>query len=194
MPDDEACNARDWLTRARSGDSLAFAAIVRGHQRMVYSLALRMLADRHEAEDLAQEAFIRLHRRLTLIQSESHLVFWLRKVTTHLAIDRLRRMPRHEVVSLNREPDIAGEPNASDPLLQRQLRGLVEQLPPAPRAVVLLRYQEDLDLTEIAETLDMSVNTVKSHLRRSLATMRKRFPDSSVSEAADLELDEDPAS
>ncbi len=161
---------------------------------MVYSLALRMLADRHEAEDLAQEAFIRLHRRLTLIQSESHLVFWLRKVTTHLAIDRLRRMPRQEVVSLNREPDIAGEPNASDPLLQKKLRGLVEELAPAPRAVVLLRYQEDLDLTEIAETLDMSVNTVKSHLRRSLATLRKRFPDSSVSEAADLELDEDPAS
>jgi RNA polymerase sigma-70 factor (ECF subfamily) len=53
---------------------------------------------------------------------------------------------------------------------------LISQLPPAPRAVVLLRYQEDLDPTEIAETLDMPLNTVKSHLRRSLEVLREAFP------------------
>jgi RNA polymerase sigma-70 factor (ECF subfamily) len=172
---DEPCSARDSLSRARSGDSVAFAALVRGHQRVVYSLALRMLSDPHKAEDLAQDVFMRLHRRLAQIQSDAHLLFWLRKVTTHLAIDRLRQEPRVEVVSLNREPGIPSESPDGDPLLQRQLNALIAQLPPAPRAVVLLRYQEDLDPSEIAETLDMSINTVKSHLRRSLEALREGF-------------------
>jgi RNA polymerase sigma-70 factor, ECF subfamily len=149
---------------------------------MVYSLALRMLSDRHEAEDLAQETFLQLHRRLAMIESETHLLFWLRKVTTNLAIDRLRRAPRLEVVPLRQEPSVASEPGQGDPLLQRQLREMIEQLQPAPRAVMVLRYQEDLDLSEIAETLEMSVNTVKSHLRRSLTTLRERFPGMSLAD------------
>jgi RNA polymerase sigma-70 factor (ECF subfamily) len=190
VADDGAGTARESLERARCGDPLAFAALVRGHQRMVYSLALRMLSDRHEAEDVAQEAFMQLHRCLSIIQSGSHLVFWLRKVTTHLAIDRLRRGGRHEELPADCEPQIA-ESN-DDPLLQRQMRGLVAALAPDARAVVLLRYQEDLDPTEIAEMLDMSINTVKSHLRRSLIELRKKFQDCSVmnSAAAALPADE----
>lgn len=172
---DAACITSESLDRARAGDAQAFAVLVRAHQRMVYSLALRMLADRHEAEDVAQEAFLQLHRRLLLIQSATHLVFWLRKVTANLAIDRLRSAPRHEVLPLDDEPGGMAADSSTDPLLQRQMRGLVAALPPGARAVVLLRYQEDLDPTEIAATLDMSINTVKSHLRRSLAELRKNF-------------------
>jgi len=84
------------LTRALSGDRAAFAALVRAHQRPVFSLALRMLADRHGAEDLAQEVFLQLYRNLSAVSSEAHLAFWLRKVTMHRAIDRLRRAPRYE--------------------------------------------------------------------------------------------------
>ncbi len=175
MTYDQACAARDLLNRARSGEARAFATLVRAHQRMVYSLALHMLSDRHEAEDVAQEAFMQLHRRLPMIQSDSHLVFWLRKVTTHLAIDRLRQTPRHEVVPLSDDESGIAAESQDDPLLQRQMRGLVAALPPGARAVVLLRYQEDLDPTEIAQTLEMSINTVKSHLRRALATLREAF-------------------
>jgi len=142
---------------------------------MVYSLALRMLADRHKAEDVAQEAFLQLHRKLARVQSGAHLLFWLRQVATRLAIDRLRREPRHESVPLEEDPGIASEPAAGDPLLQRHLRALIGELPPAARAVVLLRYQEDLEPVEIAEVLDMPVNTVKSHLKRSLASLRDRL-------------------
>jgi RNA polymerase sigma-70 factor (ECF subfamily) len=166
----------DALRRARRGDAVAFAALVRGHQRLVYSLALRMLCDRHEAEDVAQEAFLQLHRHLAVIQSAAHLLFWLRKVTTHLAIDRLRQAPRHEVLPLSAGSEVTTE-SSEDPLLQRQMRALVAALPPDPRAVVLLRYQEDLDPTEIAEVLDMSINTVKSHLRRSLTVLRTQLQD-----------------
>ncbi len=81
----------DWPIRARAGDRLAFASLVRQASACVYSLALRMLSDGHEAEDLAQEVFMQLHRRLDRIESDAHLLFWLRKVTTNLAIDRLRQ-------------------------------------------------------------------------------------------------------
>ncbi len=82
---------------------------------MVYSLALRMLADRHKAEDVAQEAFLQLHRKLALVQSDVHLLFWLRQVATRLAINRLRREPRYETVPLHEDPGIAAEAAAGDP-------------------------------------------------------------------------------
>jgi RNA polymerase sigma-70 factor (ECF subfamily) len=176
---DETCILRDALARARSGNAPAFAALVRRHQRAVYSLSLRMLSDSHKAEDLAQEVFLQLHRRLALIESDAHLTFWLRKVTTHLAIDRLRQEHRHEAFPLDDDPGIVDERAESDPLLQRNLRDLIAQLPPAARAVVLLRFQEDLDPVEIAETLEMPINTVKSHLRRSLVWLREKFPGES---------------
>lgn len=167
--------SEDLLTRALAGETAAFGMLVRTHQRSVYSLALRMLSDRHEAEDLAQEVFLGLHRNLASVQSPAHLVFWLRKVTLNRAIDRLRREPR-QTVSLEDAGSLAVDAaEQRDPLLQRRLRALLAQLPPAPRAVMLLRYQEDLNPNEIARTMNMSINTVKSHLKRSLATLRERL-------------------
>ena len=135
-----------------------------------------MLSDRHAAEDLAQEVFLQLYRSLSAVSSEAHLGFWLRRVTMHRAIDRLRRAPRLE----SRAEELAAvvsETEPADPLLERRLRALVRELPAAARAVVLLRYQEDLDPVEIARTLRMPLNTVKSHLRRSLAQLRERFDE-----------------
>ena len=161
------------MSRALAGDTAAFGALVRDQQRSVYSLALRMLADRQKAEDLAQEVFLRLYRNLSSVVSIAHLSFWLRKVTLHGAIDRLRRDKRHEAVPLEEADGVASDSVDADPLLERRLRILLQQLPPAPRAVLLLRYQEDLEPTEIARTLSMSINTVKSHLKRSLAMLRE---------------------
>ena len=175
MSGDEECTRGDLLTRALGGERAAFAALVRCHQRAVYSLALRMLSDRHAAEDLAQEVFLQLYRNLATVSSESHLTFWLRKVTLHRAIDRLRREPRYEVAALADAELPASEAPAEDPILDRRLRQLLDELPPAARAVVLLRYQEDLDPADIARTLRMPVNTVKSHLKRSLAQLRERI-------------------
>jgi RNA polymerase sigma-70 factor, ECF subfamily len=165
------------LSRALAGEAAAFGLLVRQHQRTVFSLSLRMLSDRHKAEDLAQEVFLQLHRSLTSITSAAHLVFWLRKVTVNRAIDRLRREPKIAAVSLREAEMVAGEDHEQDPLLSRQLRALVSQLAPAPRAVLLLRYQEDMDPTQIAKALSMSINTVKSHLKRSLAHLRERMDE-----------------
>ena len=170
------------LVKARRGDRQAFEVLVRAHQRSVYSLALRMLGTADRAEDLAQEVFMQMHDKLTTLGSSSHLSFWLRKVTTHRAIDRLRR-PAPESTSLDgiAEPSIHDE---GDPLLQRQLRSLVLRLSPDARAVVTLRYQEDLDPVDIAATLDMPLNTVKSHLKRSLDSLRASITGGSSTCAA----------
>jgi RNA polymerase sigma-70 factor (ECF subfamily) len=194
---DQPCAADDLLSRACTGEPAAFAGLVRQYQRTVYSIALRMLSDRHKAEDLAQEVFLQLHRKLDSIESPAHLAFWLRKVTTNRAIDRLRREPQLETVPLDEEPGLIAEANEEDPLLQRRLTALVAQLSPAPRAVVLLRYQEDLDPVEIARTLDMSINTVKSHLKRSLLTLRTRIAGTGSldrdAQKVDQDADEDAA-
>lgn len=174
MKPSEAWSPDELLTRASAGESAAFAALVRRYQRTVYSIALRMLSDRHRAEDLAQEVFLQLYRSLDGIGSDTHLAFWLRKVAVNRAIDRIRQEARHDNEPLTEAAIVADEIGAADPLLQRRMAELVAQLPPAARAVVVLRYQEDLDPVDIASTLDMPINTVKSHLKRSLNLLRAR--------------------
>jgi RNA polymerase sigma-70 factor (ECF subfamily) len=170
----EAWSPDELLTRASAGEAAAFAALVRRYQRTVFSIALRMLGDRHRAEDLAQEVFLQLYRSLQGIGSDAHLAFWLRKVAVNRAIDRIRQEARYDNEPLTEAASIVEDSAGADPLLQRRMAELVSQLPPAARAVVVLRYQEDLDPADIASTLDMSINTVKSHLKRSLTSLRAR--------------------
>jgi RNA polymerase sigma-70 factor, ECF subfamily len=160
------------LARARDGDPVAFAALVRRHQDMVFSLALHALRNRAAAEDLTQEVFLQLYRHLARIESAGHLMAWLRRVASHRCIDELRRLPRRMEVAVDALPDRPGPASASEVFLDRRLRVLIGRLPAGARMVLLLRYQEDLDPSEIADTLNMPVNTVKSHLRRSLAVLR----------------------
>jgi RNA polymerase sigma-70 factor, ECF subfamily len=168
----DACSADELLIRARGGESAAFTALVRQYQRTVYSIALRMLNDRHRAEDLAQEVFLQLYRALDDIDSAAHLAFWLRKVAVNRAIDRMRQESRHDSEPLSE--DVVDGTAEADPLLQLRMAELLAELPPAARAVLVLRYQEDLDPLDIASLLDMPINTVKSHLKRSLAVLRAR--------------------
>jgi RNA polymerase sigma-70 factor (ECF subfamily) len=164
----------DDLARARRGNPEALTAMVQAHQRSVYSLALRMLGTKDLAEDLAQDVFMLLNSNLKSIESSMHLKFWLRKVTAFRAIDQLRHRARVQMTALDEEAHIFSTTDAGDPLLQRHLRQLLEELSPPARAVLLLRYQEDLDPLDIAHTLEMPVNTVKSHLKRSLEIMRQK--------------------
>ena len=115
---------------------------------------------------------------LRSIESSRHLVFWLRQVTSNRAIDQLRRRARVVLTPLDDDMPIFSEQQTPDPLLQRHLRMLLAELSPPARAVLLLRYQEDLDPTEIAETLNMPLNTVKSHLKRSLDALREKATSS----------------
>jgi RNA polymerase sigma-70 factor (ECF subfamily) len=160
------------LARARLGDRAALAALVQAYQGSVYSLALRMLGTRDLAEDLTQDVFMQLSANLAGISSNKHLGFWLRQVTSNRAIDHLRHRSRLQMSPLEDGVEFCSAEDGADPLLQRHLRALLAHLSPPARAVLLLRYQEDLDPVDIARTLDMPVNTVKSHLKRSLEIMR----------------------
>jgi len=164
------------LSRARAGDTSAFEALVRLHQASVYSIGLRMLGRRDAAEDLAQDVFLQLYRRLDSLESFEHLGFWLRRVAANLAIDRLRRSAHSPTLPYEAGIEIpAPEAEESDPLMTRAIAALLGELSPPARAVMVLRYQEDRDVAEIAASLDMPVNTVKSHIKRSLTALRGKL-------------------
>ena len=163
------------LLLARAGAPEAFRDLIRAHQASVFSLALRLVGVREDAQELAQDVFLQLHRSIADISSASHLQFWLRRVVCHRAIDRLRRRPASPSVPLDEAEPLEAPAAPADPLLERELQRRVAQLPAVARAVVLLRYQEDWDPPQIARALDIPLNTVKSHLRRSLATLRAQL-------------------
>jgi RNA polymerase sigma-70 factor (ECF subfamily) len=150
------------------------------HQSMVFSIAVRILSDRSAAEEVAQDVFLELHAKFGELASGDHVFHWLRRVTVHRAIDRLRRRERRPEVAMDwqdlPEPsDPPGdEPPDTDPLLSRRLRQLVASLPEVPRTVLILRYQEDMSPEEIGGVLDMPVATVKSHLQRTLRLLREK--------------------
>jgi RNA polymerase sigma-70 factor (ECF subfamily) len=163
------------LSRAKNGDSAAFATLIRQHQGMVFSLALHVLRSRPAAEDLAQEVFLELYRHLPRIESAAHASSWLRRVTSHRCIDEIRRRRHRPETTVDTLPDRGLAPVAREFFLEDRLQSLVATLPPRARMVVVLRFQEELEPSEIAETLSMPVNTVKSHLRRSLNLLRARL-------------------
>ena len=163
------------MSRASAGDQFAFADLVRENQAMIFSIAYHFLRDRSLAEELAQEVFLLLHQNLSSIKSPAHLTFWLRKVTSHRCIDATRRQQARPQVYLEDVPEPAVEDAPTDPMLSRSLAMMVDTLSENARLVLILRYQEDLEPTEIAETLGMPLNTVKSHLKRSLATLRAKL-------------------
>lgn len=163
----------DALTRAQAGDGAAFGELVREHQAMVFSLARYSLRHHETAEELAQEVFLSLYRNLGAIESPAHLKFWLRRVTSNRCIDYVRRQ-RVPTVNVEDAPEPATTDCHGDALLTATLRRMVATLPARPRLIVTLRYQEDLEPSEIAALLDLPVNTVKSHLRRSLAILKEK--------------------
>src|SRR5205809_1151287 len=103
---------REALARSVDGDASAFAWIVRQHQDMVFSMAYHFLRDRWLAEELSQEVFLHLHRNLAAIQSPQHMVYWLRKVTSHRCIDQARRQKLRPRLSLTEYLERAPEPPA----------------------------------------------------------------------------------
>ncbi len=167
------------LERARRGDLAAFRELLRVHKARVFSIALRFTGRRADAEELAQDVFLKLHGALAQIDSDAHLKHWLLRTVSHRCIDRLRHDSRQpqlvsiEALAEGMEPAVAEA--GHDPLAGARLRRLLRELAPDARAVMLLKFQEDLDPAEIASVLSISVNTVKSHLRRSLDWLRTQL-------------------
>jgi hypothetical protein len=107
----------DTFSKARRGDAVAFGAIVRRHQSMVFSIALHALRNPTAAEDLAQEVFLELYRSLGRIESETHTVAWLRRVTSHRCIDELRRARHRRELAVEVLPDPGESPRSREVFL-----------------------------------------------------------------------------
>src|SRR5258705_3410527 len=147
------------LTRAVSGDAEAFAFLVRQHQRMVFSVVWNFFSDRALAEDLAQEVFLQLFQNLRAIESDSHLLFWLRRVAIRKCIDHHRWRLKRKPISLDDWIEEGERVEGPDILALGKMRTMVTALPGKVRAVVVLRYLADQTPEEIGATLCWSINT-----------------------------------
>lgn len=161
-----------WKAAAR--EETGFAELVHTHQSMVYSLCWHFFRNRALAEEIAQDVFLQLFRSLDSIESPQHLEAWLRRTASNRCIDHYRKRGRQGEVPLEGLVEPASPVPTGDPLMIGMVRKLVASLPDAQRMVVVLRYQEDLDATEIATTLGMPVQTVWSHLRRAIAMLQEK--------------------
>ncbi len=164
---------RALVQRALAGDQEAFAGLVRAYQAPVYNLAYRMLGTAGEAEEAAQETFLRVYRRLGTYDEEQKLSSWVLAIASHYCVDRLRRR-RLTFLSLDDAPAAAlteGEGHSPEKgLLEREreqeIQGLLACLPEGYRAVLVLRYWQDLSYDEMAQVLGTSESAVKSRLHR----------------------------
>lgn len=175
MPAEPAGNP-SLLQLAQSGNRQAFRQLVEQNQSRVFGVALRLMGRHADAEELAQDVFVLLHGSLAKIQSPAHLTHWLLRTVAHRSIDRLRQQSRQgaqlSLDALDESPLAHAPESGHDPLAAAELHRLLLQLQPDARAAMVLRYQEDLDPTDIAAVLNMPIATVKSHLRRSLDWLR----------------------
>jgi RNA polymerase sigma-70 factor, ECF subfamily len=169
----------DAFLRARAGDLPAFRELLRIHKARVFSMALRIMGNAADAEEVAQDVFLQLHGALAQISTSGHLKHWLLRAVSHRCIDRLRsRNSRPRLVSIHEFPDsVHGNAchEGGDLLAVDRVRRLMLELSPEARTVLLMRYQEELVPSEIATVLAMPLNTVKSHLRRSLDWLRAQL-------------------
>lgn len=159
---------------------LSFEDLVHEHERMVFSIAYRFLQNGAAAEEVAQDVFLDLFRNLSKLESGAHVTFWLRRVACHRSIDYARRNKNAaSEVSWDELGDLApGDGRVrhnEDPMLSKRLRQVVATLPEKMRMVVILRYQEDAGLEEIAQAMKIPLNTVKSTLHRAHALLREKI-------------------
>jgi RNA polymerase sigma-70 factor (ECF subfamily) len=169
-----------------AGDDRAFEQLVERHQRLVVGTVGRMLGSGSDAEDIAQQVFVRVWKNAERYEPRAKFTTWLLKITRNLVFNELRRRSRHPQVPLQSEleeeerplkDDQAVAPDAS--LLEHELQEAVDaaiaNLPETQRMAVILRRYDELSYEEIAETLDQSVSAVKSLLFRARTELRENL-------------------
>lgn len=186
MQEDEAT----WLNQALKGDSQAFTVLVEMYQRPVYNLCYRMLSNAEDAEDAAQETFLRAYKSMRRYDNSRPFSTWLLSIAAHYCIDQIRRR-RFQIVSLEDLP----VPDVPDPSPgmesglarreeQRRVRAMLDGLDPTDRAAVVMYYWYDFSYEEIAQALKLTLSAVKSRLHRSRRAMAETWQDQQALPAA----------
>ena len=180
------------VARAKQGDADAFALLVQTYETSVYRLALRMCGNAHDAEEVAQEAFMAAWKGLPSFRGESKFSSWLYQLTTNEAINFLRKEKRHRAATpLEDELEPAtgdtAQQAAETKELQQALQQALDALTPEHRQIFLLRQMRQLSYDEIGRLLGLESGTVKSRLNRAKKQLRQNllqqgnfFPTSSV--------------
>lgn len=171
-PDDPEQTA--WLTQTKYGDSTAFCHIVEKYQQPVYNLCYRMLNNADDAEDAAQEVFIRAYSKLDTYDDTGKFSTWLFSIASHYCIDKLRKhhfklVSWDDLGSWYRFPD-QNTPQPEKVLLEaeaaQEVQTRLNVLPPDYRIAVILKYWYAMSYQEIAQTLETTVGAIKSKLFR----------------------------
>jgi RNA polymerase sigma-70 factor (ECF subfamily) len=176
-PSDPRRRAR-LILRAQAGDRPAFEELLVSFQGSLFSYLTSLVRDRHLAEDVLQEVFVIVYRKLKWLRDPELFRPWLHRIATREAFHALRKSRRgppsvaEDVLPEVAEP-VQEEP--PDPELLARLPELVEDVSPASRAVLLMHYEQQMTLVEIAQALGLSVGTVKSRLHYGLQLLRKRL-------------------
>jgi RNA polymerase sigma-70 factor (ECF subfamily) len=161
-----------WIGRAQQGDDKSFTYLVETYQRPVYNLCYRMLGNMEEAEDAAQETFLRAYKAIRRYDLSRSFLTWLLSIASHYCIDLIRRR-RFQFISLEDYPGEMIQDDTPSPEAmawrhedQQQIQALLQSLSPTDRAAVVLYYWYDYSYEEIASTLALSNSAVKSRLHR----------------------------
>lgn len=194
----------DWIIAARDeGDQDAFTEIVYSFQDAVYNLCYRMLGERTEAEDAAQEAFIRAYNNLDRYDVNRSFKTWLLSIASNHSIDRLRKrrlkylsldepLPGHMQLALTSDQNSPEQQTVQNERSE-QIQALLDELSPDDRAGIILKYWYDYSYAEIAESLDTTESAIKSRLfraRRALAEMMSPVDEEQEEEQAINRLSE----
>ncbi len=184
----EEAGDADLIAATLEGSEPAFAHLLDRYQERVFRLLSRFTRDRAETEDLSQEVFVKVFRKLHTFQQDSTFYTWLYRITVNTATDHMARRKRRRLhlvednasldrVAVERGVREAGPGGAVQPLLDQEVRevtrNVLEKLPDKYRSILILREYEDLSYTEMASVLDCSIGTVESRLFRA----RKRFKE-----------------
>jgi RNA polymerase sigma-70 factor (ECF subfamily) len=172
---------RELVERARAGDVHAFGMLVQRHQDRAHALALRIVRSANDAEEVAQDAFVRAWHALPGFRGDAAFATWLYRIVSRLSFDRAAQLrtrreretdldPAHELPATG----TAGRSEA-DVANRRALEACVATLPEAQRAAVTLFYFQDRSVREVAASLGMNENTVKTHLSRARVALRSRW-------------------
>ncbi|MBB6454003.1 RNA polymerase sigma-70 factor (ECF subfamily) [Salirhabdus euzebyi] len=178
------------IKQVKKGDQSAFEEVVNFYQNKVFQICYRMLGNIHEAEDIAQEAFIRAYTNIHSFDETRKFSTWLYRIATNLSIDRIRKkkpdyfldaeVPGTEGLTMYSQLS-TDEPLPEDEVESLELQSYIQKqvmtLPEKYRSVITLRYIDDLSLLEISEILDMPMGTVKTRIHRGREALRKKLQD-----------------
>jgi len=166
-----------WIAMAQRGDPQAFTNLVETYQSPVYNLCYRMLNNADDAEDAAQETFLRAYKSMKRYDNARPFPTWLLSIAAHYCIDQIRKR-RMTLVSMDESPHIDITDDTPDPETslsraeeQRRIQILLEVLSPMDRALVVMYYWYEFSYEEISKALDLSISAVKSRLHRARRSM-----------------------